>query len=313
MTGRGTEIQMRIGVSLTESPKPLALSLLRDQLLMAVDDGFSSAWMANIFGLDALTAFAVAGSGIAGIEIGTAVVPTYPRHPAVLAQQALTTALALDSPLILGIGLSHKIVIEDMYGYSFDAPARHISEYLSILLPLLDGQPVAFEGKTMRASIGLSVPRKGTVPVMLAAMGPQMLRIAGQRTAGTILWMTGPATVRDYIVPAINAAAQEADRPAPRVVCVLPVCVTDDPDGARARAARIFEIYGQLPSYRAMLDREGAQGPADVAIVGSEDDVSSQITALASSGVTDFVVGEFARGDEQRRTRNLLKSLIAQV
>lgn len=304
---------MRIGVSLTESPKPLALSLLRDQLLMAVDDGFSSAWMANIFGLDALTAFAVAGSGIAGIEIGTAVVPTYPRHPAVLAQQALTTALALDSPLILGIGLSHKIVIEDMYGYSFDAPARHMSEYLSILLPLLDGQPVAFEGKTMRASIGLSVPHKGTVPVMLAAMGPQMLRIAGQRTAGTILWMTGPTTVRDYIVPTITAAAQEADRPAPRVVCVLPVCVTDDPDGARARAARVFEIYGQLPSYRAMLDREGAQGPADVAIVGSEDDVSSQITALASSGVTDFVAGEFARGDEQLRTRNLLKSLIARV
>ncbi len=301
---------MRIGVSLTESQNPQALSLLRDQLLMAVDDGFSSAWMANIFGLDALTAFAVAGSGIAGIEIGTAVVPTYPRHPAVLAQQALTTALALDSQLILGIGLSHKIVIEDMYGYSFDAPARHMSEYLSILLPLLDGQPVASEGKTMRASIGLSVPRKSTVPVMLAAMGPQMLRIAGQRTDGTILWMTGPATTRDYIVPTITAAAQEAGRPAPRVVCVLPVCVTDDPDGARARAARIFEIYGQLPSYRAMLDREGAQGPADVAIVGSEDAVASQIAALASSGVTDFVAGEFARGEEQLRTRKLLKSLI---
>jgi len=303
---------MRIGVSLTESQTPRALSLLRDELLKAVDDGFSSAWMANIFGLDALTAFAVAGSGIAGIEIGTAVVPTYPRHPAVLAQQALTTALALDTQLILGIGLSHKIVIEDMYGYSFEAPARHMSEYLSILLPLLDGQRVAFEGKTMRASIGLSVPREGTVPVMLAAMAPQMLRIAGQRTEGTILWMTGPATVRDYIVPTINAAAQEAGRPAPRVVCVLPVCVTDDPDHARARAARIFDIYGQLPSYRAMLDREGALGPADVAIVGNEDEVTSQIAALASSGVTDFVAGEFARGEESLRTRNLLKSLIAQ-
>jgi 5,10-methylenetetrahydromethanopterin reductase len=311
MTGGGTEIQMRIGVSLTESQTPQALSLLRDQLLKAVDDGFSSAWMANIFGLDALTALAVAASGIAGIEVGTAVVPTYPRHPAVLAQQALTTALALDAQLILGIGLSHKIVIEDMYGYSFDAPARHMTEYLSILLPLLDGQPVAIEAKTMRASIGLSVPRKGRVPVMLAAMGPQMLRIVGQRTDGTILWMTGPATVRDYIVPTISAAAQEAGRPAPRVVCVLPICVTDDPDGARARAARIFEIYGQLPSYRAMLDREGAQGPADVAIVGSEDEVASQIAALASYGVTDFVAGEFARGEEQLRTRNLLKSLIA--
>ncbi len=301
---------MRIGTSLTEPHSPQALSVLRDQLKMAVDDGFSSAWMANIFGLDALTALAVAGHGIAGIEIGTAVVPTYPRHPAVLAQQALTAALALDSRLALGIGLSHKIVIEDMYGYGFGAPAAHMSEYLSILLPLLGGDPVAFEGKTMRAGIGLSVPRTGEVPVLLAALGPQMLKLAGQRTTGTILWMTGPATVRDYIVPTIRAAAQEAGKPAPRVVCILPVCVTDDPDGARARAARVFEIYGQLPSYRAMLDREGAQGPADVAIVGGEDTVAGQITALADCGVTDFVAGEFAIGDERLRTRSLLKTLI---
>ncbi|HUZ55098.1 MAG TPA: TIGR03564 family F420-dependent LLM class oxidoreductase [Streptosporangiaceae bacterium] len=301
---------MRFGTSLTEPQSPQALGVLRDQLKMAVDEGFSSAWMANIFGLDALTALAVAGHGIAGIEIGTAVVPTYPRHPAVLAQQALTAALAIGSRLALGIGLSHKIVIEDMYGYGFDAPAAHMSEYLSILLPLLSGEPVAFEGKTMRAGISLSVPRTGEVPVLLAALGPQMLKLAGQRTAGTILWMTGPATVRDYIVPTISAAAQEAGKPAPRVVCILPVCVTDDPDGARARAAKVFEIYGQLPSYRAMLDREGAQGPADVAIVGNEDQVASQITALADCGVTDFVAGEYARGDERRRTRQVLTSLI---
>jgi 5,10-methylenetetrahydromethanopterin reductase len=302
---------VRIGTSLTESPSPQALDVLRDELLRAADDGFSSAWMANIFGLDALTALAVAGHGIGGIEIGTAVVPTYPRHPAVLAQQTLTAALALGSRLALGIGLSHKIVIENMYGYSFDAPAAHMREYLSILQPLLEGQPVAVEGKTMRASIGLSTPRAGQVPVLLAAMGQQMLRLAGQRTAGTILWMTGPATTRDYIAPTINAAAAEAGRPAPRVVCVLPVCVTDDPDGARARAAKVFEIYGQLPSYRAMLDREGAQGPADVAIVGDEDQVASQIMALAGCGVTDFVAGEFARGDERTRTRAVLKTLIA--
>jgi F420-dependent oxidoreductase-like protein len=248
-----------------------------------------------------------------GIEMGTAVVPTYPRHPAVLAQQALTTALALDCQLALGIGLSHKIVIEDMYGYSFDAPAAHMREYLSILLPALDGQPVSFEGKTMRASIGLSVPRTGQVPVLMAAMGPQMLRLAGQRTAGTILWMTGPATTRDYIAPTITAAAQEAGMPPPRIVCVLPVCVTDDPDGARARAAKVFEIYGQLPSYRAMLDREGADGPADVAIVGSEDQVASQIMALADCGVTDFAAGNFASGDERARTRALLKHLITET
>ncbi|HEX5188249.1 MAG TPA: TIGR03564 family F420-dependent LLM class oxidoreductase [Streptosporangiaceae bacterium] len=302
---------MRIGTSLAEPQTPQAIRLLRDELLRAADDGFASAWLANIFGLDALTALAVAGHGIGGLEIGTAVVPSYPRHPAVLAQQALTAALALDSQLALGIGLSHKIVIEDMYGYSFDAPAVHMREYLSALLPLLDGEPVSFTGNTLRASIGLSTPRARQVPVLLAAMAPQMLRLAGQRTAGTILWMTGPGTIRDYVAPAINAAAQEAGRPAPRIVCMLPVCVTDDPDGARARAGRVFEIYGQLPSYRAMLDKEGAAGPADVAIVGNEDAVADQITALAACGVTDFAAGVYARGEERGRTRALLKSLAA--
>ncbi len=301
---------MRIGMSLTDQTGPDALTELRDQLRQAADDGFASAWISNIFGLDALTALAVAGSQVPGIEVGTAVVPTYPRHPAALAQQALTAALALDGRLALGIGLSHRLVIEDMHGLSFERPARHMREYLSILLPLLDGEAADFDGDTLRAKIGLSVPRPGRVPVLLAAMAPVMLRLAGERTDGTVLWMTGPATVRDYILPAITRAAQAAGRPEPRVVCILPVCVTDDPELARTRAARVFAIYGQLPSYRAMLDREGAEGPADVALIGAEDTVGSQITALAEAGVTDFVAGEFGRGEDAKRTRALLKSLI---
>ena len=301
---------MRIGMSLADPAGPEAFTELRDQLRQAADDGFASAWISNIFGLDALTALAVAGSQVPGIEVGTAVVPTYPRHPAALAQQALTAALALGGRLALGIGLSHRLVIEDMYGQSFERPARHMSEYLSILLPLLDGEAADFDGDTLRAKIGLSVPRPGRVPVLLAAMAPVMLRLAGERTDGTVLWMTGPATVRDYILPAITRAAQAAGRPEPRVVCILPVCVTDDPELARTRAARVFAIYGQLPSYRAMLDREGAEGPADVALIGAEDTVGSQITALAEAGVTDFVAGEFGRGEDAKRTRALLKSLI---
>ena len=300
---------MRIGTSQDEPAGPEALSRLRDQLQRAADDGFASAWISNIFGLDALTALAVAGSQVPGIELGTAVVPTYPRHPAVLAQQALTAATALGGRLTLGIGLSHKIVIEDMYGYSFDRPARHMREYLSILLPLLDGQQASFQGETMRAGIGLSTPRPGRVPVLLAALAPQMLRLAGQRTDGTVLWMTGPATIRDYIVPTISEAAAAAGRPSPRVVCLLPVCVTDDPDGARARANRVFAIYAQLPSYRAMLDREGAAQPGDVVLTGDEAAVAAQIRALDEAGVTDFVAVEYSRGEDQVRTRALLKSL----
>jgi F420-dependent oxidoreductase-like protein len=301
---------MRIGTSLAEPAGPEALSKLAAQLQRAADDGFASAWMSNIFGLDALTALAAVGGQVPGIEVGTAVVPTYPRHPAVLAQQALTTSLAVGGRLVLGIGLSHRIVIEDMYGYSFERPAVHMREYLSVLLPLLEGEAASFQGSTLRAGIGLSTPRPHRVPVLLAALAPRMLQLAGERTDGTVTWMTGPATIRDYIVPAISQAASGAGRPAPRIVCVLPVCVTDDPDGARARAEQVFAIYGQLPSYRAMLDKEGAAGPGDVAIVGSEDAVAGQVKALADAGVTDFVALQYGRGEEERRTRELLRSLV---
>jgi 5,10-methylenetetrahydromethanopterin reductase len=301
---------MRIGVSLQDPVGPSPMTALREELQRAADQGFASAWMSNIFGVDALTALAVAGNQVPGIEVGTAVVPTYPRHPAVLAQQARTVAAAVDGRLVLGIGLSHKIVIEDMFGYDFGKPILHMKEYLAVLLPLLDGQPASFSGSTVRASIGLTTPSPGRVPVVVAALGAQMLRLAGEQTDGTVLWMTGPATVREHIVPAITAAAAGAGRPSPRVVCILPVCVTNDPDGARERAARVFAIYGELPSYRAMLDREGAAGPADVAIVGDEDTVAAQIGVLADAGVTDFVAGEYTGGPDGARTRAFLRTLL---
>ena len=301
---------MRIGVSLRDPSGPSPMTALREELQRAADQGFISAWMSNIFGVDALTALAVAGNQVPGIEVGTAVVPTYPRHPAVLAQQARTVAAAVDGRLVLGIGLSHKVVIEDMFGYDFSRPVLHMREYLAVLLPLLDRQSVSFTGTTVRANVGLTTPSPGRVPVVVAALGTQMLHLAGAQADGTVLWMTGPATVRDHVVPVITAAAESAGRPGPRVVCILPVCVTDDPDAARERAARIFAIYGELPSYRAMLDREGATGPADVAIVGDEDAVSAQISALAEAGVTDFVAGEYTTGAEGARTRAFLRTLL---
>jgi 5,10-methylenetetrahydromethanopterin reductase len=302
---------MRIGVALQEPSGPDAMNRLREQAQQAADDGFASVWMSNIFGLDALTALAVTGSQVSGIELGTAVVPTYPRHPAALAQQALTVAAACGGRLVLGIGLSHKIVIEDMYGYDFSKPVRHMREYLAVLLPLLERRPVSFTGATVRANIGLTTPGEGRVPVLLAALGTQMLHLAGEQADGTVLWMTGPATVRDHVVPAITEAAAAAGRPAPRIVCMLPVCVSGDPDGARERAARVFAIYGDLPSYRAMMDREGAAGPADLAMVGDEETVGAQIRALADAGVTDFVAGEYGSGEDAARTRTFLSSLLA--
>ena len=277
----------------------------------AEKEGFASYWFPQIFGYDALTLIAVVGRETERIELGTSVVPTYPRHPAMLAAQALTTQKAAGGRFTLGIGLSHQPVIEHMFGMSFEKPVRHLREYLDVLMPLVEDQTVQASGETISAALTLDIPDPEPVPVMVAALGPQMLKLAGGRTAGTITWMTGPKTIEQHTAPHLNRAAEDAGLPAPRVACGLPVCVTDDLDGARKRASQTFAIYGQLPSYRAMLDREGAEGPADVAIIGSEDEVATRIRGLESAGVTDFAAAEFGSGaDENRRTRDLLRSLL---
>jgi F420-dependent oxidoreductase-like protein len=276
----------------------------------AAEQGFAVFSLPQIFGADALTVLAVLGREVPGIELGTGVVPTYPRHPAMLAAQALTVQAATGNRLLLGIGLSHQMVIEGMFGYSFEKPVRHMREYLSILMPLVRGEAADFDGDTLHAHLSVTVPEAAAPPVLVAALGEQMLRLVGTVADGTVTWMTGPATLADHTVPTITAAAQAAGRPAPRVMVSLPVCVSDDPDAARERAAKDFVVYGMLPSYRAMLDREGAAGPADVALVGSEADVRAGIERVADAGATDFVAAEFGSSADRARTRDLLRSLL---
>jgi F420-dependent oxidoreductase-like protein len=211
---------------------------------------------------------------------------------------------------VLGIGLSHQPVIEGMFGMSFDKPIRHMREYLEILVPLLHGEMASFTGETMSTNATIDVRDAAPVPLLLAALGPKMLELAGRVADGTATWMTGPATIEQHIVPAITSAADAAGRPAPRIGVGLPVCVTDDPDGARANAAHVFQIYGALPSYRAMLDREGAEGPGDVAVAGDEDAVRGALEHLASIGATDFVANIFGSAEERERTRALLRSML---
>jgi len=275
------------------------------------DQGFTGFWLPQLFGFDALTTLAVIGREVPGIELGTAVVPTYPRHPMMLAAQALTVQAASGGRLALGIGLSHQIVIESMFGYSFDKPLRHMREYLEILVPLVHDGSVSFTGETLAANGSVTVVGATPFPILIAALGPKMLELAGAKADGTITWVTGPATLEAHTVPAITAAAERAGRTAPRVAVSLPVCVTDDPTAARERAATLFQIYGVLPSYRAMLDREGAAGPADVAIVGNEATVTKALQRVDNAGSTDFLAVEFgASAEERTRTRDLLRSLL---
>lgn len=273
--------------------------------------GFASLWLANIFGLDAITTLSLIGRETTRIELGTAVVPSYPRHPHALAQQSLTAQAATGGRFVLGLGLSHKLVIENMLGLSYDKPARHMREYLEVLGPLLRGEPAKFEGEQYNVHASLDFPGVPEVPVLIAALGDQMLKIAGRSSAGSILWMTGPITTESHIVPKLTAAATAAGRPAPRVVSGLPIALTNDPDGVREKVAKGLAMYGQLPSYRAMLDKEGAAGPADISIVGDEKALDAGLERLRDAGVTDFnaAVMDFEAGAYDRTLDYLASKL----
>jgi 5,10-methylenetetrahydromethanopterin reductase len=226
----------------------------------------------------------------------------------VMAEQAMTTSLLTGGRFTLGIGLSHQPVVEGMWGYSFDKPLRHAREYLDALMPLLAGDAVSVSGETItaRGKLEIDAPEP---PVLLAALGPQMLRLAGARCAGTITWMTGARTLASLTVPTISEAAAEAGRPAPQVVAGFPIWVTDDVEAARANAAQTFVVYGHLPSYRAMLDHEGLGGPEDLAIIGDEAACGARLDELAAAGVTQLAASEFASHPEDRaRTRAFLVS-----
>ena len=299
---------MRIGLGL-EMNGSMDEIVARARLLAAT--GVASLWSSQIFGWDTLTVLALVGREVPGISLGTAVIPVHPRHPMMLAEQALTVQAASGGRLVLGIGLSHQVVVEGAWGYSFDKPARYMREYLSVLVPLLHGEQVSFNGEVIRTNTfgPLDVPSTPAPPVLVAALGPTMLRQAGTQADGTVTWMVGPNTIADHIVPTIVAAASDAGRPAPQVVVALPVCVTGDRDAAVARANKIFAMYGQLPSYRAMLDREGAALPGDIAVVGTEEEVPAQIRRFADVGATEFSGAVYGTPEEVARSQSLLGAL----
>jgi 5,10-methylenetetrahydromethanopterin reductase len=273
--------------------------------------GLDSMWMANIFSLDAIMTLATVARETKRIEVGTAVTPTYPRHPSAIAQQALTAASMANNRFVLGIGVSHKMVIDDMLGMSFDKPARHMKAYLEVLLPMLRGEVVNYDSDLYRVhNTQFDVAGVSDVPVMIAALGPLMLRLAGELTAGTNTWMVGPKTLEGHIIKCMGDAAAAAGRPTPRTVAGFPVVLTSNGDAARAALAEPLAIYGQLPSYRKMLDREGLTNPQDIALIGDEATLRAGIDRIRDAGVTDFNAAIMAVEDgAYDRTFEFLASL----
>lgn len=304
---------MRIGINGTALVAKASVAAVIEHAQVAEADGFSTYWLAEhpSGGFDALTVLAIVGQSIRTMELGTAVIPTYPRHPLVLAGQARTTAATISGPLTLGVGLSHQRMLAAL-GLRDDKPILHLRDYLSILIPLLEAGRVDFTGETLQCQATLFAPTDKPVPVVVAALGPQALRVAGTRAAGTSLAWVGPRTIRDHIVPTIAQAAVDAGRPAPRIIATLPVCVTADPAAVRARISTGAAWYAKLPSYQAMFAREGVSEPGEIALVGSAAQVEDQLGGLAAAGVTDYSASESpASPQEKQDTRELLKRLAA--
>jgi F420-dependent oxidoreductase-like protein len=287
-----------------------SVGALASSARLVAELGLDSGWMTQVLGLDAMGTLGAVGRDISTIRLGTAVVPIQPRHPAVVAGQALSAQALLDGRFVLGIGVSHRTTIEDVLGLDFSHPVAAMADYLDILLPLLAGERVDVDGQrwSMHGSVVVDTGGAAPPPVLLAALAPRMLELAGRRAAGTVTWMTGPKTIASQVAPRIRDTAASAGRPDPEVVVALPMCVTDDVRAARALAEERFAFYGRLPSYQAVLASEGASSPADVCVIGDRSALSDAVASLQAAGATEVVVVPFGSEPERRRTLSALAS-----
>jgi 5,10-methylenetetrahydromethanopterin reductase len=257
--------------------------------------GLDSTWMGQLFGIDTLMLYAAAGRDTSTISLGTAVVPTYSRHPLVLASQALTAQALTGNRIVLGIGSSHAGLVRDTMGIEYERPAQYLREYLQVLRPALDGAPIDHAGRMLRVSTGAlgatGIPGAGRVPVVVGTFSPKSLVAAAELADGVMTWLAGPGVLGGEVRPTIDDAAAAAGRARPRLVAGLPIAVTDDPARERAAVARFLGPFVRFPAYEDVFRREGIAGPEDLALVGTEAEIVDRLGELAALGVTDFYGG----------------------
>ncbi|MGW0180443.1 TIGR03564 family F420-dependent LLM class oxidoreductase [Nocardia sp. NPDC003345] len=303
-----------VGIAL--QPRPGAANAVDDvvdRARTAQRAGIDRAWFAQRFDTDALSIAAVVGAAVPGLRVGTSVVPINPRHPLVVASQAQTAHAASHRRFTLGLGLGAAALEEPAFGLVTERPIRRLREYLTVLRSVLNTGTVDFTGETLSAAPALPAGVAGgeAPDIVVAAMGRQALAVTGELADGTVPFLAGPRTLSEYIVPRIQAAAQAAGRPAPRVIAGVAVVVTSDPDRVRARAAEQLSFYDGIPSYRTVLDSEGVAGAAELAVIGTEAEVEAELRRYADAGATELLVTQTELGgaEDESRTWQFLGSL----
>ncbi len=300
---------MRIGMNVGGDVigAPVAPIQIAADARAAQDAGFPAVWATHVArGTDTLPAMAVAGAQTRTVDLGIAVVPTYPRHPHALAQAAATVQALCGGRFTLGIGVSHRPVIEAALGLEYASPAAHMREYLQVLGPLLTTGEVSHHGRFYNVEASFNVVGTSPVSVVVAALGPKMIEVAGTYSDGTVTWMAGARGIAD-IATALSKAAAAAGRPAPRIIAGIPVAVCDDAPAGREAVLSTFARYDTLANYQGQYEREGSAGIVDQVVYGSEEVVLGRLREFRDAGATElwpvpFSVGSAAAGSIARTT-----------
>ena len=286
--------------------------------------GFTSIWVSQVPGdFDAFTAITLMGQATERIELGTAIVPIQTRHPIAMAQETLSNQAVCEGRFTLGLGTSHHWIIEGMLGLPYERPAQQMRDYLEVLNAALRGPgSVDVENDGYRVHSPIDVTDRSSTPVLLAALGPVMLRLAGEHASGTMLWMADERAVAEHVVPRITRAAAEAGRPAPRVIAGVPValCPNDEVDDARAWTNRVLGQAALSPNYQRLLARGNATNEGDLLAAGDQSAVLDRLRAFRDAGATDLAVRVVALGphreariESRKRTLEFLASLCPEL
>ncbi|MFJ9421987.1 TIGR03564 family F420-dependent LLM class oxidoreductase [Streptomyces sp. NPDC101249] len=278
--------------------------------------GLRSAWFGQTFGADSPQLAALVGREVPGLQVGTSAVPVFGRHPLVVSSQAQTAQAATHGRYHLGLALGTKLLTETGFGLPFERPIARLREFLTALRQLTRDGSADFHGELLTATTPLParVPgAEGGVPLLVAAMGPQALRVSGELADGILPYLAGPRALAEHIVPAVIAAARAAGRPAPRIVALVPGVVTDDVDAVRARATEQLAFYERFPSYARAIALSGGTRASDLAVIGDERAVAAEVRRYRDAGATEVVLSgtEIAGTADRRRTWTLLGELAA--